>query len=148
MKNISISSENEETNDSFLIFACTRPITNKQNGLPEVEHCFIKLVQNEKVIDSRGFFGDVGSVQEPSRYVHEGNCKMVKEISDISEWYRILEYYQKNKTEDYNLTSKNCCTVAKEALEASGFTIPKNIKNANCSVGTQSKFDNNNCNIS
>lgn len=131
----------------FTILACTRNIGNKPPNIPSAEHCFIKLVHDSTVVDSRGFFSDVGSVQEPVQFFHEGNCKIVKTTFDIRDWDTITSIYEKNKNTEYHLTSRNCCKVAKEAIESLGISIPKNIETANCSVGTKSKIKND-CTVS
>jgi len=129
------------SDDDYHILACTR-LMSKDKRLPSLEcfeHCFLKFVKGNSVLDTRGFFQDAGSVQETNIFV--GNCIMAKPKASIEDWGKITDAYDKHKPKDYKLLANNCCSVASEALEAviGSKNIPKNISNANSSIGTRFK---------
>lgn len=129
------ASDIEDDSSHHHIIACTRPI-NKDKNLPAfAEHCYVKLVRGTSVVDSRGYFQDVGSVQEDNIFV--GTCTMVKRNASIEDWMKITDSYDKHTPENYSLMSNNCCSVAKEALKLITANVPRNITTANSSIGTK-----------
>jgi len=118
-------------NKSRQILSCTRVINSKVGFV----HCYLKFVRGPNILDSRGFF-DEGSMQEPAQFVHTGNCVIVSNDASEDDWVKITDTYGKYSNQDYHILNRNCCTVAKEAIEAMRCVIPSNIKNANSSIGT------------
>lgn len=126
---------NYASESKYQILSCTRMIAEK--GL--FEHCYVKLVKGDRILDSRGFFQDAGSIQEPPHFMFLGKCMEVKSNATIDEWKKVTDVYDKYSPKDYSLTSKNCCSVAYEALKEIIKTVPSNITDANSSIGTTSK---------
>ena len=118
---------------------------DKGKPLPSVncfEHCYVMLTKGTKTLESRGYFQDVGSVQEKDIFGGARECRPIMKGQEerlIEEWSKITSIYDKCRSEDYSVTSHNCCSVAREAIKAVVGTrsIPLNIENANSSIGTK-----------
>lgn len=121
--------------DEYHILSCTRPIAEKS----VLEHCYVKLVQGNKILDSRGFFQDAGSIQEPPLFMFLGKCMEAKADATLEDWMKVTNIYDKYSPKDYSITSRNCCSVAYEALREIMKSIPSNITDANSSIGTRCK---------
>lgn len=129
------------TDDDYCILACTRAI-DKGKPMPSVscfEHCYVMFTKGTRVLDSRGYFQDVGSAQERNIFEGTHQCNPVRRQASLEEWSKITDVYDKCKREDYSLTSHNCCSVAYEAIKAivGANEMPLNIANANSSIGTK-----------
>lgn len=103
---------NYASGDEYHILSCTRPLAEKA----VFEHCYVKLVHGNRILDSRGFFQDAGSIQEPSPFMFYGKCMEAKSNATLDDWIKVTNAYDKYAPKDYSVTSKNCCSVAYEAL--------------------------------
>lgn len=126
---------NYAAEDEYHILSCTRPLSEKAI----FEHCYVKLVQGNRILDSRGFFQDAGSIQEPSPFMFYGKCMEAKSNATLDDWMKVTNAYDKYDPKDYSATSKNCCSVAYEALSEIMKSVPSNITDANSSIGTRFK---------
>lgn len=137
------------TRQGFQFFECTRSLRSflaQQMGAAQTGpvHCFVVFSQDGKKMDSRGFFADAGSIQEPD--IMEGfvKCRTVKTIpSDqamhaFQEWQKVVQVYDRHRADMYRLTHTNCCSVATEALRQiiTGKEV-LDVERANCSIGTK-----------
>ncbi len=101
------------------IHECIRFFASQQDGRPKVAHCYLKYSEDGRTIHSRGYFQE-GSFEEP--FPDSGQCRIAKGKSNIEEWGKIIEKYSEYNSEHYSLTSNNCCTVTKEALNSIGIS--------------------------
>lgn len=124
---------NASSLEQYHILSCTRPLAEKAF----FEHCYVKLVQGNKILDSRGFFQDAGSIQEPSPFMFYGKCMEAKANATLEDWMKVTATYDKYRPEDYRSTSKNCCSVAYESLRKITSSVPSNVTDANSSIGTK-----------
>lgn len=127
---------NYASGDEYHILSCTRPLAEKA----VFEHCYVKLVQGNRILDSRGFFQDAGPIQEPSPFMFYGKCMEAKSNATLDDWMKVTNAYDKYAPKDYSVTSKNCCSVAYEALREIMKSVPSNITDANSSIGTRCKL--------
>lgn len=134
------------TSESFDILECARPIQCRSNNSSRsfscLEHCFVVYAHNGLPKDSRGFFGDVGSQEENNLMLGNPKCRIVKkftsEIEAIKSWKEITQTYDKYTSVDYSVTSRNCCTVASEALrKLVGKDTTLYVEAANSGIGTK-----------
>ena len=96
-------------------------------------HCFLKYIrQNGTIIDSRGFFGDVGTAMEPDPCL--GTFELVKENATPEDWDKVLAVFNRYSREDYSLFRRNCCHVVREAVQALEVEVPPGLARANQSV--------------
>ncbi|WP_130472613.1 hypothetical protein [Candidatus Magnetaquicoccus inordinatus] len=125
------------SSDDVCLLSCARPLAGKAY----FEHCYVMLTKGDQVLDSRGYFGDVGSIREPAPGLFQGKCEEVKRRVTMREWQKVTETFDKQKASDYSATSHNCCSVTLEAiLEALGEKgIPDNAISANSGIGTRKK---------
>ena len=125
------------SSDDVCLLSCTRPLVGKAY----FEHCYVMLTKGDRVLDSRGYFGDVGSIREPAPGIFQGKCEEVKRRVTMEEWQKVTETFDRQKASDYRATSHNCCSVTLEAiLKALGEKgIPDNATSANSGIGTRSK---------
>lgn len=121
------------SSDDVCLLSCTRPLAGKAY----FEHCYVMLTKGDQVLDSRGYFGDVGSIREPAPGLFQGKCEEVKRRVTMREWQKVTETFDKQKASDYRATSHNCCSVILEALGEKG--IPDNATSANSGIGTRRK---------
>lgn len=125
------------SSDDVCLLSCTRPLVGKAY----FEHCYVMLTKGDQVLDSRGYFGDVGSIREPAPGLFQGKCEEVKRPVTMEEWQKVTETFDRQKASDYRATSHNCCSVTLEAiLKAIGENgVPDNATSANSGIGTRSK---------
>lgn len=130
----------------FDILECTRPIQSMMNNSSRsfncLEHCFVVYAQNGLPKDSRGFFGDVGPQEEGNLMIGNPKCMIVKrfssEIEALRSWGKVTQTYERYTSKDYSATSKNCCTVASEALrKLVGKDTSLYVDTANSGIGTK-----------
>lgn len=136
------SSDKED--EGYRILACTRPIDKGKPLIPLTcfEHCYVKFVKGNSVLDSRGFFQDIGPAQERNIFDGTHTCETVKFNCSPEDWLKVTSVYDKCVSKDYNLASNNCCSVAQRALQTilQANQMPSNITNVNSSIGTQKFF--------
>jgi hypothetical protein len=125
------------SSDDVCLLSCTRPLVGKAY----FEHCYVMLTKGDQVLDSRGYFGDVGSIREPAPGLFQGKCEEVKRRVTLEEWQKVTETFDRQKASDYRATSHNCCSVTLEAiLKAIGENgVPDNATSANSGIGTRNK---------
>lgn len=100
------------SSDDVCLLSCTRPLVGKAY----FEHCYVMLTKGDKVLDSRGYFGDVGSIREPAPGLFQGKCEEVKRRVTMEEWQKVTATFDRQKASDYRATSHNCCSVTLEAI--------------------------------
>ena len=139
-------------NSGFQILECTRYIPSHLNpdkkgkiGIAGPQHCFVIFVRNGKKIDSRGYFADSGSIEEPEVAGFQ-KCRTVKQFTGeqaqlaSTNWKNVTSVFDSKTPAQYDLTKHNCCSVAAEALRriVDGKEL-LDVEKANCSVGTKIK---------
>ncbi|NER35335.1 MAG: hypothetical protein F6J93_15240 [Oscillatoria sp. SIO1A7] len=136
---LSLPNEGGAEGDRYVLAACTR--FHSFYGKPEFppEHGFLKLVDKTSLdtVDSLSFSYNQEPASKDAKPDHPSNrCQFVEYI-DWGQWQRLRNHYRhKCKPEEFSKTKNNCCTCAKDALQAIGAAAPKNLIEANAGIGT------------
>lgn len=84
-------------------------------------HCYLQLRENGRAVDSRGFYGDAGSIMEPDNgQTITTQCRRVTSSNNLEAWQKALGIFDQHTLADYHNYQRNCCTAAEEAVRAFG----------------------------